>query len=345
MGTEFIEHFFGLARSLMPNFTYAEFLKMIKHIMFRQRMLLSGKFSSKKERTSRVGYILDYDPSPLTEAELLRRRVTLTTEDVHQLVDLGYREAVQICKDLLHMPVPQLPLILSPLSGVNSKTKTPQQLAKTNVDDEDSDAEIEEEEDTDDEDAELDTEHDNMDADATAEAAALDTSRYAGLCADFDATIAEARPQNSVESTSSSSPVFADIATTAPPPSNLVLTSKILDKHGALSIRLMLNMRELHQSGTGTRSQRTIKLDPKFTKRNKLVEADDAEKKMRLSIQEASHRVRVVQALDISATRTKSTREIRWQTAAKELERLAPNGTLSFTYRVCYKCSCQHSAT
>jgi hypothetical protein len=278
-GTEFIEHFFGLARSLMPNFTYAEFLKMIKHIMFRQCMLLSGKFSLKKERTSQVGYILDYDASPLTE-ELLRCRVTLTTEDIHRLVDLGYCEAVQICKDLLHMPVPQLPLILAPLSGVNSKTKTPQQLAKTNADDKDSDAEIEKEEDTDDEDVELDTEHDTMDADTTAEAAALDTSHYARLCADFDATIAEARQQNNADSTSSSSLVFADIAMTAlAPPSNRVLTSKILDKHGTLSIRLMLNMRQLHQSGTGTCSQRTIKLDLKFTKPKKPVEADNAEKK------------------------------------------------------------------
>src|SRR6202451_1225503 len=121
MGTEFIEHFFGLARSLMPNFTYAEFLKMVKHIMFRQRMLLSGKFDTKKESTSRVGYILDYDASPLTQEELIRARVTLTVEDIHQLVELGYREAAQICKDLLHMPVPSLPLILAPLSGVSSK--------------------------------------------------------------------------------------------------------------------------------------------------------------------------------------------------------------------------------
>jgi hypothetical protein len=165
--------------------------------MFCQCMLLYGKFSLKKERTSRVGYILDYDTSPLTE-ELLRCRVTLTTEDIHRLVDLGYCKAVQICKDLLHMPVPQLPLILAPLSGVNSKTKTPQHLAKTNADDEDSDAEIEKEEDTDDEDVELDTEHDTMDADTTAEAAALDTSHYARLCADFDATIAEARQQNNI---------------------------------------------------------------------------------------------------------------------------------------------------
>jgi len=52
---------------------------------------------------------------------------------------------------------------------------------------------------------------------------------------------------------------------------------------------------------------------------------DDADKKLKLSIKEASHWVRVIQALDADATRTKSAREIRWQMAAKELEKLAPN--------------------
>jgi hypothetical protein len=61
-----------------------------------------------------------------------------------------------------------------------------------------------------------------------------------------------------------------------------------------------------------------------------VVEGDDADKKLKLSIKEASHRVRVIQALDADATRTKSAREIHWQTAAKELEKLAPNGTLSY---------------
>jgi len=40
MGTEFIEHFFGLARSLLPDLAYNELLKMVKHIMLRQKLLL-----------------------------------------------------------------------------------------------------------------------------------------------------------------------------------------------------------------------------------------------------------------------------------------------------------------
>ncbi|KAJ7865861.1 hypothetical protein B0H14DRAFT_2275952, partial [Mycena olivaceomarginata] len=32
LGTEFVEHFFGLARMMLPNFTYAEFLKLVQHV-------------------------------------------------------------------------------------------------------------------------------------------------------------------------------------------------------------------------------------------------------------------------------------------------------------------------
>ena len=49
MGTPFVEHFFGLARSLLPDFAYAELLKMVKHIMLRQKLLLGGKFDDKRE--------------------------------------------------------------------------------------------------------------------------------------------------------------------------------------------------------------------------------------------------------------------------------------------------------
>lgn len=36
LGTEFVEHFFGLARMILPNFSYLELLKMVQHIMVHQ---------------------------------------------------------------------------------------------------------------------------------------------------------------------------------------------------------------------------------------------------------------------------------------------------------------------
>ena len=79
LGTNLLEHFFGTARSLVPNFTYVELTKLVKHITLRQRYLLAQKnASATKERTARAGYILDYDNTPLTSDELLQAHVVLT---------------------------------------------------------------------------------------------------------------------------------------------------------------------------------------------------------------------------------------------------------------------------
>lgn len=89
-GTEFVEHFFGLARMILPNFTYAEMLKMVQHIMVRQRIVLSGNFKEKREKQSGVGYILDFDAAPLTPEDFRLAVVKLTSEDINKLVELAY---------------------------------------------------------------------------------------------------------------------------------------------------------------------------------------------------------------------------------------------------------------
>jgi hypothetical protein len=58
-GTEFFEHFFGIARQLLPNVSYAEFLKMVQHIMVRQRILESGLLKVRQEHESATGYIFN----------------------------------------------------------------------------------------------------------------------------------------------------------------------------------------------------------------------------------------------------------------------------------------------
>lgn len=304
---------------------------MVKHVMLRQRLLLSGKFDVKKERNSRVGYILDYDASPLTQDELILARVSITVQEIHQLADIAYQETVQICKDLLHMPVPSLPFKLAPLAGVSKIKKAKAKPVAGEGDDEDTDEE--DDEDTDDEVCEADVEVD-VDAGKVAEAAALDAARYASLCEDFDAlSVVEAKNSSGSVSVSQeptsipSNVVMTSLPVTLPP-----IASQILDKCGVLSVRLMLSIRKLHQSGTATRSERTKKLDSKFTKpkETRTEESDDDETKFMFSIQEASHRVRVVQALDVDATRVKTEREVRWQTTAKAVEKLSPNSESSF---------------
>lgn len=108
LGTEFVEHFFGLARMILPNFAYGEFLKLVWHVMVKQWILLSGNFQEGQEKDSTAGYILDFDLSPLTPADCLLATVQLTDLELNKLVELGYLEAKKICVGILKLPVTSL---------------------------------------------------------------------------------------------------------------------------------------------------------------------------------------------------------------------------------------------
>ncbi|TFY79552.1 hypothetical protein EWM64_g4461 [Hericium alpestre] len=43
LGTEYVEHFFGLARTMLPNFTYSQFISLVKHVMVRHGPLTVNK--------------------------------------------------------------------------------------------------------------------------------------------------------------------------------------------------------------------------------------------------------------------------------------------------------------
>jgi hypothetical protein len=184
MGTEFVEHFFGLARQLLPNFTFAEVLKLIKHLMVQQRILLSGTFSENREWNSWSGYSFNFDSSPLSSEDLLSSRVTLTTHDFNQLIEIGCKDAIQICRTILCMPIPSLPLTLAPLGAAGHKKVQPEKgaVAEDNSEEEDSSEEVEEDGDDNIEDPAADTFGRDLDLAATTAAAALDAHRYSGIC-------------------------------------------------------------------------------------------------------------------------------------------------------------------
>ena len=194
MGTGFVEHFFGLARSLLPDFSYAELLKMVKHIMLRQKLLLGGKFDDKRGEKKRSSYIFDYDASPLTEEELLKARITLTTIQINQLIDIGHREADAICRDLLHMPVSKRGIPLIPLIGpAQGKRKLKKQGS-------DSDSECDEDFEGDEEDGDeeelLEEVEEEVDEAGTAIEAAHDAARYSELCEQYDKMVQESESQS-----------------------------------------------------------------------------------------------------------------------------------------------------
>ncbi len=256
MGTGFVEHFFGLARSLLPDFSYAELLKMVKHIMLCQKLLLGGNFDDKRERKSRSGYILDYDASPLTEEELLRAHVTLTTIQINQLVDIGHREADAICRDLLGIPVSKRGIPLIPLIGPaqgKKVLKKPGSGSYTDVNEA-----LEGDEEDVDEGGLLEEVEEEVDEAGTAIEAARDAARYSELCEQYGKTVheSESQPQDSpphgivASITGTPLPLQAFPSSNPPPSSVLILKSKLLYGNGKLSVSKMLDVHEKHQSGT-----------------------------------------------------------------------------------------------
>lgn len=184
-GTEFVEHFFGLARTTLPDFTYAELIKMVKHIMLQQKIHMSGKFKEKKERTSACGYLFDYDAKPLSNEELKSLRVEVDTTRVDQLVKLAFSEAGEICRCILNIKPPPLPLRLH-------------KLGSSTV----SDADIETDgHESDNPDDDTDTSSSPLDNSCSSDTsyirdipsaalhASRDAARYSKLCADYEETL------------------------------------------------------------------------------------------------------------------------------------------------------------
>ncbi|KAJ7746788.1 hypothetical protein DFH07DRAFT_1038081 [Mycena maculata] len=336
LGTEFVEHFFGLARMMLPNFTYAEFLKMVQHMMVRQRILLSGRFKEKRERNANVGYVLDFDASPLTAKDRKLAEVQLTDSDLNALVELAFQEASLICTQLLGIPAPkptnQKPLALTPLGAPLRKGK---QL--TQHDDSHSESDF----DPDEEDA---NELDEQDVpeppagvgDSRALAlAAHDTARYAALCEDYDNAVGEVESDPVVFGPPPPPPPHpstSSVTTAAEIPT--ALKSEIIDGGGRLSIALMVQARLHWQSGTTTRSQKMFRLDSKYAlariSRGVGREGEDDTEPEKMTHQEATQRVRIAQDSnnEIQASKPRTAREMRWKNIAATLQKLVNTDVL-----------------
>ncbi|KAF9236407.1 hypothetical protein BU15DRAFT_76980 [Melanogaster broomeanus] len=325
LGTEFVEHFFGLARTFLPNFAYAELLKMVQNVMVRQKLLLNSNFREVREKESAAGYSFDYDPYPLTTAHLRKLRANLTSQDLNAIIEVAYREAAQICKDILRIRVPALrdghPLALAPLGVPIPKLKRSRGSATRSDDPEESESAI----DSADESGDDSEEEGYTSSESDPAQAALEVATLSSLCDDLEAGAAEAAaivtlgPTPSVlaavrvQSEPSPSPGTSETGHT------LVLKSAILDENGKASVALMLKTRLLHESKATVRSERVVQLDPKFTLHKTL---SSINKDSKMTVQEASHRVRIAQALDSAFVQAKKARELHWQSATRAIAQL-----------------------
>ncbi|KAJ7751325.1 hypothetical protein DFH07DRAFT_774922 [Mycena maculata] len=324
LGTEFVEHFFGLARMLLPNFTYAEFLKMVQHVMVRQRILLSGSFKEKQSRTSRVGYILDFDASPLTAEDRKLAEVKITDTEMNSLVELAFVEAALICTQILHIPAPK-PTEQKPLKLAELGVPVPK--AKANGED-GSDSDLDSEDDNADDDEQGPSEpfvgHSSSEESWGIALAAHDAARYSALCDDYESAVKEldAQPIPVV-----SGPPPPPMVTTSTPGTRAPLQSEIIDAAGNLSISMMLRARVHWQAGTTTRSEKVSEIDSKYAlsriARGVGSQGDDTEPE-KMTHQEASNLTRVLQEQNttIQQRRPKKYRELRWKNFATAVQRL-----------------------
>ncbi|EJD32501.1 hypothetical protein AURDEDRAFT_178422 [Auricularia subglabra TFB-10046 SS5] len=92
-GTPFVEHFFGLARMMLPNFIFAEFLEMVKQ------------------------YSLEYHASKPTAEDICRLTQFPTRSDLDHLASLAEQEEIAMCKSLVNMTAPPLPWHLAELQA------------------------------------------------------------------------------------------------------------------------------------------------------------------------------------------------------------------------------------
>ncbi|KAH7891084.1 hypothetical protein F5I97DRAFT_128655 [Phlebopus sp. FC_14] len=119
-----------------------------------------------------------------------------------------------------------------------------------------------------------------------------------------------------VASSSDVSP--APLATSEP--EVIPMSSAILDEKGRASVTLILRSRQLQQSNATVRSERVVNLDPRFTAVQKSLSS--FEKDLKMTIQEASHRVRIAQVRDGEFEQARKSRELRWQSCARAIARL-----------------------
>lgn len=183
VGTEFVEHFYGLARTLLPDFTHAELMKTVQNVMVCQRFLLMDHFREKRPGDeSAAGYIMEYDPSPLIPDEAQFARVNLTSQNITSLIELiAFREASQICRQILNIRVPNPDVKhvkLAPLGTVemaHKHTATVREAEALNGEPDDNDCDT--------------TSNSSASADdnfmVTPEQAATDAMIYSALCDDY----------------------------------------------------------------------------------------------------------------------------------------------------------------
>ncbi|KAK6971680.1 hypothetical protein R3P38DRAFT_2670220 [Favolaschia claudopus] len=114
-GTHFLEHFFGIARSFIADFSFGQFIEMYKHILIRQRILSTGQYKTKKEKDSNNGYCFDFIDSNMKPEEVAKFKDVPSRADIDRACEIAWNEAAALASQFAKMQIPTLPLSPSDL--------------------------------------------------------------------------------------------------------------------------------------------------------------------------------------------------------------------------------------
>ncbi|KAJ7083263.1 hypothetical protein C8R43DRAFT_1142705 [Mycena crocata] len=108
-GTHFLEHFLGITRSFLTDFSFGQLVEMYKPILIRARILASGQYST-KEKDSNDGYNFDLVDSGLTKEEISALKGIPSRRDIDRACETAWTEASAFASQFARMQIPTLPL-------------------------------------------------------------------------------------------------------------------------------------------------------------------------------------------------------------------------------------------
>ncbi|KAJ3911642.1 hypothetical protein F5877DRAFT_55061 [Lentinula edodes] len=348
--TEFVEHFFGNGRDLLENFSYSEFLKIVQHIMVRQRIIESGEVSPKNLKDSASGYLFDSVTDLRIPSSKPIPSVTISRAQIDDIVRIAYQEAVHLCRDILCIPALKTPsparqplLHIALDHPIISDSAAADDGSDAEYESGDEPGEDEDEDNLEEDDYEVYQLPDDDDSHSyreklnhTAGLTAKDTAKYSALCDDLDKIL----EQHDLVHTDIGLPLPSlaklHLATTTTVESDPISQfSQIMDSASSkVSVDACLKVRKIWQSATSTKSERTVKLSDKYVL-GKVMKSDAPVKKM--SPQEGSHRLRIAQDknVELQQQQKKNKRQQRWLEGAQSIRKVSGLADGMILYDLC----------
>ncbi|POG58820.1 hypothetical protein GLOIN_2v1467900, partial [Rhizophagus irregularis DAOM 181602=DAOM 197198] len=97
-GTEALEHVFGIVRQLVPDFTAYEFFKVMRKVMYHDKIIRNGEFKCDKDKLSASGYVIDIDTRSIDSNILEILRKWPSNSEIYDAIRIAYQNAYNFAK-------------------------------------------------------------------------------------------------------------------------------------------------------------------------------------------------------------------------------------------------------